>query len=77
MMAFSEPRNHYKICDNVEAIDVIEHVISVCDCPSDAYAIGNALKYLIRCTRKGTTVEDLKKAKAYIEHVVNAYETLA
>lgn len=61
---------HY-IQGQVEAIDVIEHVIA--GYPTHlAYLIGSALKYLVRAPYKHPTVtEDLKKAQWYINRAVN------
>lgn len=42
----------------VECIDVTRHY---------SFNVGNAIKYLWRCDLKGNAIEDLKKAKWYIE----------
>ena len=34
------------------------------------FCLGNALKYLMRCQHKGKYIEDLKKAKFYIEKIL-------
>lgn len=61
---------HY-IHGQVEAIDIIEHVIA--GYPTHlAYLIGSALKYLVRAPYKHPTVsEDLKKAQWYLNRAVN------
>lgn len=53
--------SHYGGKDNVyEAINVIEaHGLS--------FALGNAVKYILRAGKKGDKAEDLKKAAWYIE----------
>ena len=63
--------DHYT-AGKVECIDAIESatvgltgILSVCT--------GNAIKYLWRWRRKGGT-EDLKKAKFYIDHMINIFE---
>lgn len=45
----------------VEAIDVVEHM---------SFNLGNAVKYIWRCDLKGKTVEDLEKAKWYINREI-------
>ena len=49
---------HYQ-GNGLEAIEVIEAY-------DLGYHLGNALKYLIRAGRKGSELEDLKKAKWYV-----------
>lgn len=55
--------SHYKGADGMEAIDVIE-------CFGLGFCLGNAVKYILRCGRKGDGVEDLKKAVWYIEREI-------
>ena len=59
---------HYKQA-GVEAIDIIEHVVSLYkDHPAMAYNVGAALKYLLRAPIKHPTpTDDLKKAAWHIE----------
>lgn len=45
----------------VECIDVAEHY---------GFSIGNAIKYLWRAGLKGDAVEDLKKARWYIDREI-------
>lgn len=54
--------DHYK-GKKFEAIDIIE------DYELD-FSLGNAVKYILRCGKKGDAVEDLKKAKWYIDHEI-------
>lgn len=35
------------------------------------FCLGNAFKYLYRCTDKGYTLNDLKKAQWYLEHALD------
>lgn len=56
--------SHPARCDcgkGIECIDVVEHM---------PFNIGNAVKYLWRCGLKGDEVEDLKKARWYIEREI-------
>ena len=57
---------HY-MAGKVECIDAIEAAVMGLD-PFEAYATGNALKYLFRWKRKGG-VQDLDKAIWYINKV--------
>ena len=60
--------NHYQTKNGIEVIDVIEAFIADLQ-GIVAFDIGNALKYLCRWKRKGG-VEDLKKARWYINHAI-------
>ena len=42
----------------IECIDVTQHM---------GFCVGNAVKYLWRCDLKSSPLEDLEKAKKYIE----------
>lgn len=65
--------SHYQLHGGMEVIDIIEAV--TWDLPSDeAYAIGNAIKYICRYRNKGKPVQDLKKAKWYINRAIKDYE---
>ena len=63
---------HYKKGD-MEAIDVIELVVSgqrTGDQGFVGYLLGNILKYLLRFRHKGKPVEDLKKARWYLDKLI-------
>lgn len=49
----------------IEAIDVTK---------ARGFRDGNALKYLLRAGKKGPALEDLKKARWYIDHLVSELE---
>jgi hypothetical protein len=53
---------HYK-AGGIEAIDVIEAF-------GLGFRLGNAIKYILRAGRKGATVEDLKKARWYLDREI-------
>ncbi len=53
---------HYK-GNKYEAIDIIDDY-------QLGFNLGNAVKYILRAGKKGDTLEDLKKAKWYIEHEI-------
>ena len=60
---------HYKFL-GIEPIEVIKDWYSDVN-PFYAFCLGNALKYLARCTRKGDTIGDLMKAQNYIQRVID------
>jgi len=67
--------SHYDLGD-FEAKDVISSVLNNLyehDCPNadTAYYLGSALKYLLRCTRKGEFKEDLEKARTFIGFILD------
>lgn len=53
---------HYK-GNKYEAIDIIDDY-------QLGFNLGNAVKYILRAGKKGDALEDLKKAKWYIEHEI-------
>lgn len=57
----NHPKHYNSHPSGVECIDVVEHF---------PFNIGNAIKYLWRCGLKGDEVEDLKKARWYIEREI-------
>lgn len=65
---------HYKLGDlNIEAIDVIRAVLG------DAFpehCRGNTLKYLIRAGKKDDVLQDLKKARVYLDWEIEAREKI-
>ncbi|MFW6159071.1 MAG: DUF3310 domain-containing protein, partial [Planctomycetota bacterium] len=65
----SDPINHpdhyTSHPSGVECIEIAEHM---------NFCRGNALKYLWRAGRKGDAVEDLKKARWYIEREIARLE---
>lgn len=71
----SDPVNsppHYT-AGKVEVIDFIEQVATTY-IPSIAYHIGNCLKYLARAPLKGKLLEDLKKARWYLDRAIQVLE---
>jgi hypothetical protein len=63
---------HYKSESGLEAIDVIEAFTADLK-GGEAVCTGNALKYICRWKHKNG-VEDLKKAKWYLERLINKLE---
>lgn len=66
--------SHYQSETGLEAIDVIEAFTF--DLKGiESFDTGNILKYMCRWKQKNG-VQDLKKAKWYLEHLINHVETL-
>ena len=67
----SDPVNHpahYKT-GSIECIDVIEALGLGHD-----FCVGNAVKYLFRAGKKGSLLEDLKKARWYVNRAIESLE---
>lgn len=65
--------SHYQLHGGMEVIDIIEAV--TWDLPAnEAYAIGNAIKYICRYRNKGKPVQDLEKAKWYLNRAIEDYK---
>lgn len=56
---------HSSCGDPIECIDITEH---------RDFLTGNAIKYLWRAGRKGSAVDDLKKARWYISRAIENLE---
>lgn len=65
--------DHYKSSSGLEAIDVIEAFTAELS-GLEAVCTGNALKYLLRWKKKNG-VEDLKKARWYLNRMINSLES--
>lgn len=61
--------DHYQSKAGIEVIDVIEAFTDGLD-GIEAFDTGNAIKYICRWKNKNG-VEDLEKARWYIEHLAN------
>lgn len=60
---------HYQSKNGIEVIDVIDAFTNVID-----FDIGNVIKYVCRWREKGG-INDLKKAKWYLEHAIDKLES--
>jgi hypothetical protein len=58
----NRPPHYTSHPSGVECIQVTEHM---------GFCVGNAIKYLWRAGQKGSTVEDLKKARWYIDREIS------
>lgn len=59
----SHPK-HYNF-GNIEVIDIIEDAGM-----SEGFCLGNALKYILRAKHKQNYLDDLKKAKWYLDYLI-------
>lgn len=58
----NHPAHYNRHPSGIECIDVVEHF---------GFNVGNAIKYLWRADHKGNAIEDLSKAKWYVEREIN------
>ena len=58
----NHPKHYTSHPSGVECIQVTEHM---------NFCVGNAIKYLWRAGEKGNHLEDLKKARWYIDREIN------
>ena len=61
--------SHYT-SGNTEAIDIIEDAIAVAPTPQSGFLQGQVLKYLLRVWLKDNPLEDLKKARWYLNRLI-------
>lgn len=64
--------NHYQSAKGIEVIDVIEAFTEGLE-GIEATDTGNVIKYICRWPAKNG-IQDLKKAKWYLEHLINHLE---
>ena len=57
----NNPRHYTSHPSGVECIEIAEHM---------SFNLGNAVKYIWRASLKGKEVEDLRKARWYIEREI-------
>lgn len=63
--------NHYQTEGGLEVIDIIKSVLGD---GFEPYCVGNVLKYISRYKKKNG-LEDLKKARVYINYVIDYLES--
>lgn len=57
--------DHYNQIPGIEVIDVVKHL---------SFCRGNAVKYLLRAGHKDDLLQDLKKARWYVEQEISDIE---
>lgn len=67
--------DHYKGENGIETIDAIEAALG--ECGTITFCVGNAIKYLMRARKKNAFIQDLRKAKWYIEYVLSKFENIS
>ena len=67
------PEEFSKFPRGLEYFDLMVYVLAHHK-PINAHGIGQALKYLLRAGKKDALVQDLKKAKWYLEYIINLEE---
>lgn len=65
--AVEHPRHYTSHASGVECIQITEHM---------GFNLGNALKYIWRCDLKLDAIEDLEKAKWYVERELEKRKAL-
>ncbi len=63
----NHPKHYNSNPSGIECIQVVEHM---------NFNLGNAIKYIWRASEKDALVEDLQKAKWYIEREIDRINTL-
>jgi hypothetical protein len=63
--AVNHPPHYNAHPSGIECIDVVEHM---------NFNLGNAIKYIWRCSLKGDAIEDLRKAAFYIAREIDRRE---
>ena len=72
----SDPVNHpsHYTYGKFEVIDVIEDAVIHAPGPKQAGLQWNILKYLLRLWHKGNSVQDAKKARFYLDRLIEMLE---
>ena len=65
-MCAVNPEHYQGFSNGAQPVDIAEHL---------SFNLGNALKYISRAGRKGDAVEDLSKARWYIDRELNRLES--
>ena len=65
--AVEHPDHYTSHPSGVECLDVTEHM---------NFCLGNVMKYIWRCDEKGNALEDLKKARFYLDREIMRREAM-
>lgn len=57
----NSPAHYRQHPSGIEVIQITEHM---------NFCLGNAVKYILRCDHKGNAIEDLQKARYYIDREI-------
>jgi hypothetical protein len=61
----NHPKHYTSHPSGVECLDVAEHL---------SFCLGNAIKYIWRCDLKGNALDDLRKARFYLDREIKRRE---
>lgn len=61
MESVDHPKHYNTHPSGIECIDVVEHM---------NFNLGNAIKYIWRADEKGNAIEDLEKARWYVQREI-------
>ena len=61
---------HYQSEDGIECIDAITSAVADLE-GSESFFVGTIIKYLWRYRKKGAPLEDLEKAKWYLDELID------
>ena len=62
------PKHYTK--GSLEVIDIIKAIVETKEDTFQAYLVSNVVKYICRYEHKGSPVEDLRKAKWYLNRLI-------
>lgn len=71
--AVNQPK-HYLGVYGLEAITVMKNFLPNYENSYMGYLIGNVIKYILRAPKKGKLLEDLKKARKYLDKAIGELE---
>lgn len=71
--AVNSPKHYFGIY-GLEAITVMKNFIPNYEDSYMGYLIGNVIKYILRAPQKGKQLEDLKKARKYLDEAIGELE---
>jgi hypothetical protein len=57
----------------IEVMDIIHNRLSTTEMdltPTECFMLGNVIKYVLRALHKDNKIDDLKKAKNYIDYII-------
>lgn len=73
----NHPSHYTSALNGIECIDAIEASLEHYPKPYHAWLVGQVIKYLWRAPLKGTYEVDIRKAKFYLDRLVECFEKSA
>lgn len=65
---------HYNASNGIECIDVIQASVQPGESPFCSYLHGNVIKYIFRAFMKGNPIQDMQKARWYLNRLIAELE---